>query len=272
MPITTGFFKSLAMWTAALLLLLAAMQLATGSDSAVTDAGAVALSLHFAPRWLTLALVQCAFPAGVAVAARVISTAWQVRWREATQLLAATTTLAVLVFVLAHFVSPAALRKIYVSPATEPSTMALPELRAARDAAVREAWARDGTLQSWLRANQLDWQLKQRYALTLLSPLLAWLGVLAGVWARHVRRPELRNLHLWGIGLFLLVNIYGHLENSYEVIVLHMVGPAFFAAWLVMLVPAALFMGLAWTTGLRLAEAARARSATRPPDRDDRAA
>jgi hypothetical protein len=127
----------------------------------------------------------------------------------------------------------------------------------------------DVTLRSWLRTNQLDWQLKQRYALTLLAPLLAWLGVLAGVWARQVRRPELRNLHLWWMGLFLLVNVYGNLENSYEAIVLHMVGPAFFAAWFVMLVPAALFLGLAWTTGLRLAEAARERSATRPRGPDD---
>jgi hypothetical protein len=142
--------------------------------------------------------------------------------------------------------------------------MALPQLLAARGAAIRDAWAGGGTPQAWLRANQLDWQLEHRYALTLLAPLLAWLGVLAGVWAREVRRPELRNLHLWGIGLFLLVNIYGNIENSYEVIVLHMVGPAFFAAWFVVLVPAALFMALTWTTGLRLAERAAARSA-RPP-------
>ena len=264
MSITIAFFKSLALWTAGLLLLLVALQLATGSDAVVADVGRLALALHFAPHWLTLALAQCAFPAGVAVASRVISEGWELRLREAVRLLAATAALAVFVFVLAHFVSPAALRPIYANPGAEPSTMALPELLAARGVAVRTAVTADATtLQSWLRANELDWQLKHRYALTLLTPLLAWLGVLAGVWTRQVRRPEFRSLHLWGMGLWLLVNIYGNLEGSYEDIVLHMVGPAFFAAWFVILAPAALFMGLAWATGLRLAEAARARASPR---------
>jgi hypothetical protein len=272
MSITLGFFKSLALWAAALLLLLIAMQLATGRDAAVADVGRLAVSLHFAPHWLTLALVQCAFPAGVSVAWRVISERWELRWREGAQLLAATVGLAALILLMAHFLSPASLGRVYADHVAEPSTMTLPELRAARDAAVREAQMGSATRQSWLRANQLDWQLQHRHALTLLAPLLAWIGVLAGAWAQRVRRRELRCLYLWAMGLFLLVGIYGFLENSYESIVVSMAGPAPFAGWFVAIVPAVLFVGLAWPTWLTLAGAAGVRSRTQAQGPDDRIA
>jgi hypothetical protein len=272
MSVTIGFFKSLARWTAALVLLLSVMQIVAGGEPSTTGAGRLALSLYFAPHWLTFALAQCAFPAGVSVAPWVISENWELRAPAVVRLLAATLGLALLIFLLAHFVSPAALRPVFESRASEPSTMTLPELHAARDAAVREAQRATGATQpSWLRANQLDWQLQHRHALALLAPLLAWLGVLAGAWARRLQRRELRYIHLWGMGFFLLVGIYGFLENSYEAIVVRMAGPAAFAGWFVLVVPAVLFVGLAWPTWLVLAESAKTRSAT-SRGRDDRVA
>lgn len=39
-------------------------------------------------------------------------------------------------------------------------------------------------------------------------------------------------------------------ENSFELIALQAAGPAFFAAWLVLIVPGALTIGLGWPTAM----------------------
>lgn len=50
------------------------------------------------------------------------------------------------------------------------------------------------------------------------------------------------------MGLFLLVSMYLGGENGYELVAARAVGPAYFAAWFIVFVPAVLGLGLGWPT------------------------
>jgi hypothetical protein len=116
--------------------------------------------------------------------------------------------------------------------------------------AVRAADAATGppSVEHWLAANALAWGFVSRVSGAALAVILAWLGVLVGDWSGRARSAELRRLQQWTIGLCLIVSSYLAAENSWELVVIHAAGPAYFLAWLRIVPAAALLCGLAWVS------------------------
>ena len=78
--------------------------------------------------------------------------------------------------------------------------------------------------------------------------LFALIGTLTGFWACRLVSPQLVQLQLWAMGLFLLMSTYLAGENSYELIVMRSAGPVYFAGDFVLIVPMILLIGLGWPT------------------------
>ncbi len=162
--------------------------------------------------------------------------------------------LSALVFTVGNHVGPAAARA-WSEPArergqgVEPMFMDLAELRrrvlSGREAA--EAAEPGSAASRWQLANRLAWHYVRRTDGSVLPILFAVIGVLAGYWGRwSTGRLDLRRVQHWALGLFLVVSAYLAGENSYELLVLRSAGPVFYAGDLVLVVPAALALGLGW--------------------------
>ena len=110
----------------------------------------------------------------------------------------------------------------------------------------------DAAVADWLPANRIAWDLDGTITGSILAAVLAWLGLLVGAWARWAERRELRQAQYWLVGLFLLFTGYLMTENTYELIVLKMAGPAYVGPWLAILAPSMLLAGMAFPTAARL--------------------
>jgi hypothetical protein len=252
------FGITLAKWSAAFALLLLAERLLVSLVR--TDTGGIGT----VPHWLPFALAICAFPAGVAVADEVVPADYSFRPGRIAGLTLAAVAAGALAFALAAELAPAALRmtrdeRLMTGP-HERVEMSLAELTREADRAMTEATAggigeaaAGGVLQ-WLRANELAWELRRRAGVALLVPMMAWLGALVAVWSRWTPRVEVRRVQQCAAALCLLVGIYGMAENSFEMIVLRMAGPAEFAGWLKLTVPACFLIGLAVPTAAKILE------------------
>ncbi|MEE9133666.1 MAG: hypothetical protein V3U13_08900 [Gemmatimonadota bacterium] len=245
MRLALKFWGRLAIWTGILLLILLAVSLVFG--------GSVAEVFAHLPVWAGLALALAAFPAGIAVSSETFPEG-QLVLRRVVEVALAAAAVSLLMLTLGNLVAPIASRSLASDRASatvaEPATMTLGQLH--REAKEAVALARDAAgeeaIKRWRRANQLAWHFVRRTDGTMLPFLFGLIGVLVGFWSRWFPRREIQQLQQWALGLFLLVSTYLAGENSYELIVMRAVGPVFFAADLVLVVPSLLLLGMGWPT------------------------
>lgn len=246
--LTLRFLSRVALWTAGFLgLVLLATWLSGERDEILT--------LH-ATRWLAGMIAFAAFPAGIGIARDVIT--WRrPRLARMAELTLAASALALLVVGVRGYLGPLAVRAAYPDrefhAEVEPAALLLHE----RPAALRRADARasadpDAGVAEWLPANRIAWELDVTFTGAALAVVLAWIGVLVGSWSDWTPRKELQRAQYWLVGLFLLVSGYGMTENTYELIVLNMAGPAYFGPWFALLVPSMVLLGMAFPTASRL--------------------
>lgn len=210
--------------------------------------------------WVGGMLVFAGFPAGIAVATQVLD--WKdPRIGRMVSFSAAALAVALAVFALRGYVVPAILGDPGAADAIARGGAALAELDPAaltlgeRTEAMRLAEAeaeRLATQQAWQVANRIGWHVDGTITAAIGAFVFAWLGVLVGAWAGWTSRPEVRQAQFWAIGLFLLMTGYLMGENSYELILLKMNGPAYVTAWFALISPGMLFAGLAFATAARL--------------------
>lgn len=250
MRIAGRFLVRLVAWAGGFLGIMALVLLLSGGREEVR--------LLHAINWLAGALTLAAFPAGIAVADEVVR--WtEPRLRPFLLFAAAAGLIGLLVIGVRGYLGPALVR------AGEPPGAAdRVEVEAAaiylhdRPAALRQAYAAAearpaAAVAAWRAANRLGWNLDGTIVGGLMAAVFAWIGCLFGGWVRCLERPELGRAAYWALGLFLLVSTYLMTENSYEFIVIHMAGPALFAAWLPLIGPGMLLVGLAIPTVVAVA-------------------
>lgn len=258
MPSTILSLSRLALWTAMLAVFFILVLILPGSNLPAALASFMVLG--------GLGLVLAAFPAGIAVSGLVLAEE-SVQLRPVAEFALATVAVALLVLLLVGWVGPTIARSIDTGSKTSgldrnAMTMTLGELRAAAVVAVERAESDSaGTgAERWRSANILVWHYVRRLAGVAQALFFAWLGLLAGFWARQIGRRDLEQVQYWALGLFLLVSTYLAGENSFELIALQAAGPAFFAGWFVLIVPAILMIGLGWPTAMVLWSPALVRS------------
>lgn len=210
--------------------------------------------------WVGGMLAFAGFPAGIAVATQVLD--WNdPRIGRMVAFTGAALAVAVAVFALRGYVAPAILadpgaaedvaRGGAALAGLDPATLPLGERIAALRLAEAEA-EKLATQEAWLVANRIGWHVDGTLTGAIGAFVFGWLGVLVGAWAGWTSRPEVRQAQFWAIGLFLLVTGYLMGENSYELILLKMNGPAYVTAWFPLIAPGMLLAGLAFATGARL--------------------
>jgi len=176
-------------------------------------------------RWLARAMTLAAFPAGLAVAGRMLDAI--PRWRG-----------------FAH----AAAGAILFSLGVLLLSLAAPPLGdGARSFAALFATLRDAQ-QSWEARNDAAWTL---LATVLTGPqtlMLGAIGAQVGVWARFSLPATLHRPLYWTVGIGLLVSHAAIWDTTYETIVLHTEADASFAALYTLLLPLALVAGLGLPT------------------------
>ncbi|MGD2069317.1 MAG: hypothetical protein PVI57_11640 [Gemmatimonadota bacterium] len=236
MRILIGFWRSLAVWTAFIAILLGAVTLLTGSGARV---------MAQVPLWLGMAFTLAAYPAGVAVSGAVLRPDHGRRGVTLGLFAGSAVGASVLAFLLLNWVAPALLSPSAAPGFPEAAGMTLGQLAERLGAAA----PRDsgGTAADWLTYNHLAYHFVRRTDGMVLPALFACVGLLTGPWARRLP-PATGRAALWGMGLFLTVTTYLAGENGYELIVLRMAGPAEFAADLVLIVPGTLILALALPT------------------------
>ena len=148
----------------------------------------------------------------------------------------------------------------WASPATMPDDLRANEPRAATSAEIRahlagvadriEAEPVADRAEAWQAANGWAFEHERRIVQSLLVPVLAVIGFLVGIWSRSLGRP-FRPLAIWGAAFFLIVTMYFAGENGFELIVLRSAGPMAFVAWLQLIVPGAVLVGLLLPTATR---------------------
>lgn len=248
MRLALRFWGRLAIWAGSLLLLLAAISLASGQG--------VAEVIAHMPAWAALAIALAAYPAGAAVSGETFPDRRLVP-RRVIEITLAAAAVSVLMLTLGNYVGPRASRWLSsdgMGAVPEPAHMLWGELRRAAKDAVMEARTATGpeAVRKWQRANRLVWHYVRRTDGSSLPLLFGLIGVLAGFWSGLTRRRDLRQTQLWAMGLFLLMSTYLAGENGYEMIVLQSAGPVFFAGDLVLVTPILLLIGLGWPTLITL--------------------
>lgn len=246
MKLAAAFYVRLAAWLGGFLLL---VLLAVLAGSLEQD-----LVWLQVTTWVAGGLALAAFPAGISVARRVIE--WdEPRFRPLIEFAVMTALLGIVVFLVRGYIAPwvaASEAEAASGGGLEGATLVFHE----RPAAVREAEARaeagPQTVEAWLPANRIAWNLDGTITGAAMAVVFAWLGVLVGAWASGLDRRELRQLLYWGLGLFLLMTGYLMNENTYELILMKMAGPAYFGPWFSLISPGMLFVGLAIPTAIRL--------------------
>ncbi len=242
MALALHFWSRLAMWSGILLVVLVTLSLAMGQ--------ALAEVVAHLPVWTGLAVALAAFPAGVAVAFQVFPDGG-FSWRRTLQLFGAAGLASVAMFALGNQLGPRLAQATAAGGAlNEAAYMTLGDLRSAMEDAVAEAESSSGpeVVGAWQAANGLVWQYVRRTDGVALPFLFALIGTLTGFWACRLVSPQLVQLQLWAMGLFLLMSTYLAGENSYELIVMRSAGPVYFAGDFVLIVPMILLIGLGWPT------------------------
>lgn len=251
MRLALRFLGRTLVWTSGFLALVVLSALLSG------ESGDTPI-LHVTPWRLAGALIFATFPAGICVAREVIS--WsKPRLGPPVAVTLAAGVVALLVVLIRGYGGPALVR---AGDAPETAAAAA-EAEAAslyfheRPRAVRQAvsaleGAGETNVDAWVPVNRIAWEMDGTVVGGLLTMALAWIGVLVGAWSGWAHRRELRQLQYWGLGLFLLMTTYLMGENSYELLLLRMAGPAFFAAWFPLIAPAMLLFGLTIATASRL--------------------
>ncbi|MFQ5679028.1 MAG: hypothetical protein ACE5HP_06180 [Gemmatimonadota bacterium] len=263
MRLALRFLGRAFLWTSGFMALVLLSALLSGEEGDV-------LVLHVT-RWVAGALIFSAFPAGIAVAEQVVR--WtRPRLGPPAGLMLGAGILALLVFLIRGYVGPAVVRDEVGTAPEERAAAALGGAGRIGPIAEQEAASLyfherprvlrlaleaveargDRSVEAWRPVNRIAWEMDGTVVGSLLALVLAGIGVLAGAWARWTARRELRQAQYWALGLFLLVTTYLMGENSYELLLLHMAAPAFFAAWLPLIAPTMLLMGLALATAARL--------------------
>lgn len=204
------------------------------------------------------ALIFATFPAGIGVARDAIS--WsRPRLGPPLAIALAAGLVALLVVLIRGYAVPALVRagdapeSAAAAAEAEAASMYFHERpRVLRQAVAAVEAAAETSVDAWVPVNRIAWELDGTVVSGLLALALAWIGVLVGVWSHWTNRRELRQAQYWALGLFLLTTTYLMAENSYELLLLRMAGPAFFAAWFPLIAPAMLLFGLTIATASRL--------------------
>lgn len=131
------------------------------------------------------------------------------------------------------------------SDAVEPAASTSEELRLLTANAVARARTSEAldAPAAWQEVNRLVFEHDLRIVQSLLLPVMALIGLLAGSAAERVglvwRAPA-----LWGLAGFLAFSMFMSGENGYEMIILRSAGPMGFVAWLQGVVPGCVLIGL----------------------------
>lgn len=233
MPFALTYLLRLLLWSGSLLALLLTTGLLSGGGSSLVEA---------LPGWGYQALVLGAFPAGIGSAPAVFR-GGRLTVRGLGSVAGCATLIGIVVFGLAHWAAPAARQ----GGGDEPRALSLPALSSQAHAAVDRA--RDTDLATdWTKANTLFWEMDRRTSESLLVPLLTLLGLAVGFWSARVRTRGLELLQNWGMGVFLLLTLYGSVENGYELVAMRTVGALTPSGFLPLVVPGLLLLGLGWAT------------------------
>ncbi|MDX1395151.1 MAG: hypothetical protein R3195_12205 [Gemmatimonadota bacterium] len=192
--------------------------------------------------WLAGAAMIAAFPAGVAASRDAV------RWRgprfgPLVAFAGLTLATAVVVFALDGWVEP------MLTSSSWPFGDRLAAVGTAFESAEQV-----GTLEAWRAANRLAWTIDVAVSQALTAGAVAWVGALLGAWLPAEWSPRVRFASFGGAGLFLLVTVYLMAENGYELLLMQTLGPAQVTAWLPLIAPGMIAVGLAIPTILRLVE------------------
>ena len=210
MAIVKRFLLLVLMWTAAIMLLIVPISLATVHGLTVTQ--------HL--RWLGHSLALASFPAGLMVGADVFRNADV--WKKIGALTLAEILVMLIVLLLLINVAP---------PAGFDFGMLLNELRTVPH-------------DDWLTWNQRAWSVYFTFAEVVSVPIYAGLGMMLGAWAEQVLPTPFRRILFWAMGLKMVGFTYLITENSYEMLVIRTDGPAAFSAFFMLLVPLGMYGGL----------------------------
>jgi hypothetical protein len=243
MELIKRYFFRLAAWSVGLFALLFLSSLGGGAETP-WSVGARA------PALATFAMILACFPAGLSVGADVLRSPGTFL-RDGTRLTLTSVTLIAVAFMLVQYVGPSALAagRSDAAERIELREMTLPALRDyGRGVVAAAERGPDSNLSAWHAANAFAFEHERRLAHASLPFFLTWVGALAGYWARRIRNRQIRLAQLLLMAAFILVSMYMGGENGYELVAARMAGPAYFAAWFIVFVPAALGLGLGWPT------------------------
>lgn len=232
------FLIAWGLWTL-LILLLSVLASFMGGAGPLADAGRTI-------NWVAGAMTLAGFPAGVIAARDVV--VWRGPWvAPLLKFAGATIAIAALVFAVRGFLGPA----LITDQPGEPGTWSLGE-RVAALADAEAAAETAGTLDAWISANRIGWEVDVTVTAALTAIALAWIGALLGAWLPPGLRRDLRTALVVGAGLFLLMTGYLMTENGYELLLVKTLGPAYVLAWFPLISPGMMAVGLMVPTLARL--------------------
>lgn len=238
MRLSIAFWRSMAVWTLLIVVLLLAISALTGAGGDI---------LAGVPVWIGLAFVLAAYPAAITVADDVFP-AREVDLARAGVFAAVTASASAATFILANVVAPMLLSGSAGPGLIDGTSMTLGEVLAELRVLGEQARRGPATAENWLPFNHLAYQFVRRTDGMLLPALFAWVGLFVGFWSNRLHRHELRRTAQWGMGAVLLISTYFAGENGYEMILTRIGGPAEFVGDLVLIVPGTLIIGLGLAT------------------------
>ncbi len=233
------FLALWALWAGGFMGLTVLMAVTTGAKPVSQLFPALAGTVAFA-----------AYPAGIGMARRVVGGALG-RWRRLAWFGAGTVMLLALMYVMVGVVSPALHSggDQAFDEEEDAWSLTLGELNEALAAEQARAEAVTApTIETWLPVNNLFWERERRFVVPLLALAYGWVGLMLGFWAAWSERSEMRQLHYWGLGFFLMLAQFGSVENGYHFIIENAAGKVDFVAWLALVVPGIMAMGFAGPT------------------------
>ncbi len=232
------FLLAWGVWTL-LILLLAFLASSIGGAGASNDPWRYT-------NWVAGAMTLAGFPAGIIAARDVVN--WERAWLAPLLAFAGTTiAIAVLVFAVRGFVGPG----LIADQPGEPATWSLGD-RVAALADAEAAAEAAGTLDAWITANRIGFEVDVTVTTALTAIAFAWIGALLGAWLPTGLRRDLRIAIVVTAGMFLLMTGYLMTENGYELLLLKTLGPAYVIAWFPLISPGMTAVGLMVPTLARL--------------------
>ena len=209
MNLIRKFLLSNVLWGAAIMALIIPISMTT--TTGIRDAGIV--------RWLAHSLALGAFPAGLGVGVE----AFRGRvWRNLGLLTIAEvlmTAVVIVLLIIGAKLDDMNLFSMLVANVDEPNS-------------------------SWLTWNQTAWPFYMAVAEAISVPIYSGQGMMLGVWGEQALPVAIRRVVWWAFSLLLIASSYLIGENSYEMIVVKMNGPAAFAAFFMILIPVGMYSGL----------------------------